>query len=253
MRMSLAFVSTLTLLKIVLGYDGQLQKCIKEFLTTEYHFIQIVISANAMKCIYAFNKVEFEANCPDTKVALTENLELKMKSEISDEREDFVIFYHEYIYEDHPNREIFYHEINIAEQLELHLKDCRNLNAPFQSVILQVLRRTNRRNKLEAEYGFLFFVQNQTILDILNLFGYIMVPYMEMDRSIIIGEYSYNKAVERREVTNHTVMFNLLSCSLDQLWKASCESPKNSRANYNKEKTFMSHLWILLFFISLTY
>lgn len=129
-------LSTQILHQVVRGDGNPIQNCLEHFPTTEYQFVNVDPSEKAMKCITAVNKTDFEENCPDKQVIVTDKYVLKMKTEVVPD--ELAFFSRHFIYEEHPP-EVFIHQINIAEHLEMNTSYCLNIKSPWTSVIMQVL------------------------------------------------------------------------------------------------------------------
>lgn len=209
---------------------GQLQKCLNQFLTTDYHFISVKITYKAAKCISggSQNKQEFKENCPEPHVFLTENFTLKIRSETLLEERRGRIFECFYTYDETPQRtEASKHAINVLEQLEIDSSGCiAKSSMPWEKIILQVLSLDKDRK----EYGFLFFKQKKLPYspDVLFLMGHVMVPYKTLRRSPVLNEIQYEKFRKTNLVYDERLINRLISgCDLVTLFKESCGLSEN--------------------------
>lgn len=204
---------------LLLDY-GSLQKCLKQFLRTDYHFYQISTSKEVRNCIAggSHNQQEFQHQCPNSTAMLSESLELY--------RENPKVLYeniltkHTYKYEE----DLIYIEerhsghINIAEQLELYFNNCSIVIQPWDRLILQVFHRGTNG----AEYAYIFLVPKDFALNPISSFaGYIMVPYKALGRSLILTKDRL-KVLNRSFITMNQIK-ELMICDMTSLWKGTCQ------------------------------
>lgn len=216
--------STFTLILLIqifcyyYGINGQ--KCLNQFLTTDYHFIPIHPSLRVAQCVAGGSqrRKEFYQNCPGSDVVLTENYRLKVISEILPE--DHPMLYLNYTYNENRNKTWFSkQEINIYEQLTIDLKKC-NADLLWGSIILQVIHL----DKDTMEYGFLLMKQRFINAKVpIVLFGYIMVPYKAFPQTVVLNKRQYENAIRNATSLVDKLSINsLLICDLDSLWKEAC-------------------------------
>lgn len=196
----------------------------------------VLVARNLSNCIAADIKDEegFKRYCPDPKVILTDKWHLKMKSETL--AEDKSINEHQYTFSETARIGYFYQDdTNIYEQLKLNLNGC---SPHLNYIIFQVFYISNRR----AEYGYLFIGYGN------QYFGYIMVPYKAMSRSLILTETQY-KIFNRTFASFIKIeqINEFIKCDLNTLWEESCLRNMETRVWFNTNLIWSGVIIILVY------
>lgn len=223
------------LFKFGLGQEVPIQKCLQEFPKTEYYFVQVHPSSKILNCIVARSKTEFNEKCPDVGVVLTDNFKLKIENERNSADSTFI--YRPYMYEEHPKRYSPINEINIAEQLVLDPQNTCTSSNKLQTIIMQVFRY----GVFEIHYAFLFLVP-KTPPGV--VFGYFLVPFKEIDRSMSLGKNEYDKLLEEGVIYVKRNISDEFGCNINELWKKTCESGGSDVVITNMVLTIF--LWSLM-------
>lgn len=89
----------------------------------------------------------------------------------------------------------------------------------------------------------MFFVQRQPVV---ALFGYLIVPYTNMTRSLVLDKYHYGIVVENGLIVEIKTLSMALTCDLINLWSHTCEPPSEPPSN-GVSKVFLFDLALVIF------
>lgn len=197
------------------------QKCLIKKWTQDYHSIFAKTNMEVSKCIYNKTKEDFEKNCPNKRLLLVENeehqnLELEMSIESEQIPDKSVIFERSLTFRlGDPVSNDDRYKINVAEQLVLDVTNCtvNDFNS-YESVFLLPVR--NERNLVN--YGLMFVLQVKVPVapDLDVIYGFVMVPYLSFNESIILNESQFKKYMKCIENLSRT------GCDLQALMKEAC-------------------------------
>lgn len=230
------------------------RKCFSEFSFENYHFVSTGISQEAAKCLYGVkSEQQVSKKCKENIIA-TENLRIKLKSERT--TEDALIFDRSFIYNKLLNGHVVsQYSLNLYQQFEMpSAENCNNTQLPWQSLVLQILHD----GAGITEYGFLFFVRNNPEKSVdgqVILMGYIMVPFKDMKRSLMLREYFFKSVVERKSVEfiDAEKLGRFFGCNLEMLYRKTCDAVENGSRNELSARSLLfciiwCFVWITLIY-----